>query len=226
MKKFALLLASCILAGTVHAVDVTKAEAATKIKSLPATISAPGYYYLSPNINPVLPTGLTTPAITITASNVVLDLNGININAANGISISGSSKFARVQFVTVQNGSIAYTGASSGTAINLAFCAGCAIDGVNIVVGNSQNGITDTISFGDIIKNCFIGYNNLALNLITGSDIVSNNFIFPSITSAGGNVFRNNTFFNPVTFGDGDLYSGNAFLNGATHTGGTDIAGQ
>jgi len=78
MKKLVLFLASRILAGTVHAFEVTKAEAATKIKTLPATITASGNYYLGPNINAVVPTGLTTPAITITAR-IVKEINNENV---------------------------------------------------------------------------------------------------------------------------------------------------
>ena len=77
--------------------------------TMPRAISAPGYYYLSPSINPVV-TGLAT-AITITASNAVLDMNGINIVATNGIFISGTN--SRISFVTIQNGSITALGCPS-----------------------------------------------------------------------------------------------------------------
>jgi hypothetical protein len=228
MKNLALFLGSCILAGTVHAVDVTKAEAATKIKTLPATISAPGYYYLSPSINPVV-TGLAT-AITITASNVVLDLNGINIVATNGIFINGTN--SRISFVTIQNGSITASGFPSfqpTSAINLLACLGRTIDSVNIDQesgASTENGITDNLSVGDVIKNCFIHAFGSSLILNDCSDVLTNTFFVGNVQSTITNVFKNNTFFEgTVQLAGGDLFSGNAFIS-ASHTGGIDIAGQ
>jgi hypothetical protein len=228
MKKLVLLLASCILAGTVHAVDVTKAEAATKIESFPVTITTPGYYYLSPRI-PLNDPVSTGPAITITASNVFLDLNGLSIVAANGIVIGVPN--APTSYVTVQNGSIVFPNFNSPihlTLIRLNRTFFCTIDAVNINATGVTvvDGINDE-GFGDAIKNCNIKTTGNCLVLFEQT-IVSENFIDGPISSGGANVFRNNTFTGPfiTDFTRDDEYIGNAFISHATHTGGIDIAGQ
>jgi hypothetical protein len=227
MKKLVLLLASCILAGTVHAVDVTKAEAATKIEELPVTISKPGYYYLSPTIPFHIPE--VTPVIAITASNVVLDLNGLSTVAAAGIQIGVSN--ADTSYVTVQNGSLVFPNSNFGvrlTSIRLTRTFACTIDAVNINANSATevDGINDE-GVGDNIKHCNIKTNGKCL-VLTGQTILSDNVITGSISSIGASVFRNNTFTGPfnAAFSSGDQYIGNAFISQATHTGGTDIAGQ
>ena len=236
MQKLALFLVSCMLAGTVHAVDLTKAEAATQIKSLPATISTPGNYYLAPNIKQLFPAA-TVPAITITASNVVLDLYGTNIVAFNGILIGVNDAYTN--FVVIQNGSITPPSIALGsgpfTAIQLNHAQGCTIDAVNILpgIGSPAGGITDNDGQGNVIKKCFLYALGRPLILADSYDTIVDNVIelygVSGITSTVRNVFRNNTFNGNgvavIAFAANDQYIGNAFGEN-THTGGRDIAGQ
>ena len=73
----------------------------TVISSLPFTISTPGTYILSGNLNYTR----SNAAITVEASNVVIDLKGFTLSATNtnsiGISVTDSEDFA------IQNGEIA-----------------------------------------------------------------------------------------------------------------------
>jgi hypothetical protein len=86
-----------------NAFETARGVVATPITALPFTITAPGNYYLPANIAVNMATG---SAITINASEVILDLNGrslINVaptNQANGVFVNDRAD------VTVQNGDI------------------------------------------------------------------------------------------------------------------------
>ena len=73
---------------------------AITIESLPYTIKKSGTYTLDGNLS-FSGTGVAK-AITVTASNVVLDLNGYTLIGTNGFAIYGSG----VNSVTVKNGTI------------------------------------------------------------------------------------------------------------------------
>jgi hypothetical protein len=89
--------------GSAMAFETAQGVTATPITSLPFTISTSGNYYLPANLTTAVPAGA---AITITASEVYLDLNGrtlansIKSNFAYGVLV-----FNQVD-VTVQNGDI------------------------------------------------------------------------------------------------------------------------
>ena len=70
-----LLAAAPVLAETVNC---------TAITSVPFTISSPGIYCLTQNLNQ---TDAETSAIQIDASNVVLDLNGWTLRGASGFGV-------------------------------------------------------------------------------------------------------------------------------------------
>lgn len=86
-----------------NAFETAQGVTATPITTLPFTITTSGNYYLPANLTVALATG---SAITIAASEVILDLNGrslINVtgsNQANGVFV-----FNQVD-VTIQNGDI------------------------------------------------------------------------------------------------------------------------
>lgn len=86
-----LLAAAPVLAETVNC---------TAITSVPFTISAPGIYCLTQNLNQTDP---ETNAIQIEASNVVLDLNGWTLRGALGFGVVAAPD---VRHVTVKNGTI------------------------------------------------------------------------------------------------------------------------
>ena len=74
----------------------------TAITSVPFTISAPGIYCLTQNLNQTDP---ETPAIQINVSNVVLDLNGWTLRGDSGLGVVASLSLD-VRHVTVKNGTI------------------------------------------------------------------------------------------------------------------------
>ena len=78
-------------ASTMKSLD--QIEARTPISSVPYTISSPGSYYLTANLNVT-----TGDAITIAANGVALDLNGFTLsstdpnNIGSGILLGGSGR--------------------------------------------------------------------------------------------------------------------------------------
>ena len=112
---------------------------ATEITSLPITISTPGKYYLTSNLTAVG----TNWNIVITASNVVLDLDGqVITGAANqlGILIDGASG------VTVKNG-----GAGRGLlyGVYLLNATDCTVENVSATTASTP--ITDQNGNGNRI---------------------------------------------------------------------------
>src|SRR6201987_3246786 len=86
-----------------NAFETAQGVTATPITSLPFTISTSGNYYLPANLTYTGPAG---PAITITASQVVLDLNGRSLVAGVSTNFAyGVLVFNQVD-VTIQNGDI------------------------------------------------------------------------------------------------------------------------
>lgn len=127
------------------------------INDFPYTITAPGKYYVY-NKTTYTPAGAsTTPAITINASNVILDLQGFVLSQATGTvnSIDGIQITSGQTDVTIRNGTIsgfqAHGIEALGNHNRLLFkdltVTGCAFTGIGITAGTSNN-----VS----IKNCLI----------------------------------------------------------------------
>src|SRR5689334_15197042 len=66
---------------------LTEIEPRTPVSSLPFTISAPGSYYLTGNLNGVP----GADGITVNVSGVTLDLNGFTIASTGGANASGNA---------------------------------------------------------------------------------------------------------------------------------------
>ena len=82
-------------------------EPGTPISSLPFEITASGYYYLTRNL-----TGSTGDAgITISASDVTLDLKGFSLRGMGG-SLDGVQVATGAANITIRNGAISYWGGS------------------------------------------------------------------------------------------------------------------
>ncbi len=81
-------------------------EPRTPVSSLPFTISAPGSYYLTGNLNGAP----GVDGITVNASGVTLDLNGFTISSTGGLNASGNAivlgASAPVENISIKNGSI------------------------------------------------------------------------------------------------------------------------
>jgi hypothetical protein len=86
-------------------ISATLSSAQTVITSLPYTISSAGTYLLNQTLHYPLGSG---NAITVTASNVTLDLNGYGIiNTATQTTTTATCIFAsNVENITIENGEI------------------------------------------------------------------------------------------------------------------------
>jgi nitrous oxidase accessory protein NosD len=107
LLRGAVVLAMALASGFNLSVGTTRAETTqcTPLTALPVTISSPGVYCLTSDLNVNLPSQST--AITIEANSVVIDLNGHRIAnlAGPGTLATGISALER-QNITIRNGSI------------------------------------------------------------------------------------------------------------------------
>ncbi len=137
----------------------------------PYTISAPGSYRLTGNLNNV-PSG--SDGIDVTADNVTIDLNGFAIigqsGSGNGISSSNNQ-------VTVRNGSVIGMGGNGIALGNNATVADVQ------AIGNGGNGIV--VGDGSVVQ-----HNTASSNKSVGI----------SITGSGGSVIQN-TMMNNTSYG-------------------------
>ena len=101
-------------------------EPRTPISSLPFTISAPGSYYLTSNLTPII---ANQPCIRISSDDVTLDLGGFELSTAasspQAILIEGTHNH-----VTIRNGTI--RGPFSGGVGLTATCFGLRVEGVHV----------------------------------------------------------------------------------------------
>ena len=205
---------------------VMSGYATTTIESIPFTITKAGTYILDGNLT-LSGTGLY--AITVDASDVVIDLNGFTLKNGTGKN-NGILTASAAMNVTIQHGTI--TGFSTAVEVQ-----GSEQLVQNLRLFNNGNSIDASSSNFSTIQNCFI----VGLNMNTDSGIVlvscsgtvvKNNQIASAGTgcetmTTGGNSFIANQIANCSTgllLGTGDKYQGNV-TNGCTtpFSGGTAI---
>jgi hypothetical protein len=159
MKKL-LILAIAILGIVNHgfAFEAGSIEAATPISSVPYTINSPGIYYLANNIF-----SHANAKITISASNVVLDLGG------HTLQVSSTDECVLVSGPTFTGPETVWTGAGRGSfnvtiqngalVNNVAGCIliegahGCVIDHVSAISGGMCT-LFDISGANNRISNC------------------------------------------------------------------------
>lgn len=108
----------------------------------PVTISLPGSYCLAQNVN----------TLTITASQVTLNLNGHTVSSATaGITISGLSPTN----IIIRNGFVKATNANTGTGINIA-SGGNGIFLDKISIDNWETGINASNINNTVVHDCLI----------------------------------------------------------------------
>lgn len=149
----------------------------------PITISSPGSYALRSNLT--VPGA--TPAITITADNVTLDLNGFSINGAGGaaVGIHGISAPDPAQRnITVRNGIVRNF---AGDGINLQG-RGHTVQDIK-ASDNASTGIT--ISEGSTVQRCVSTANSVGIGTGTGCHVLQN--VCSSNTVHGISVAQANT---------------------------------
>jgi hypothetical protein len=199
---------------------------ATDIVELPYRISASGYYKLTRDVDFA---GVEGYGITVSASDVVLDLNGFTIKSDLGTA-AGIGTTSDARNVTIENGAI--TGFTSGHGLDL--------NSPEILVQNLRlihnlSGIFAIGSNFDTIQDCFIvgrgAMSDYGVFIISCTGIVvKNNQIASANTgcsSNGGNSFIANQIAScsvGLELGTGDKYQG-IVTNGCTtpFSGGTAV---
>ena len=205
---------------------VMSGYATTTIESIPFTITKAGTYILDGNLT-LSGTGLY--AITVNASNVVIDLNGFTLKNGTGTN-NGILTTPTATNVTIQNGTI--TGFSNAVGLQ-----GSQELVQNLRLFKNGNGIEASSNNFDTIQGCFIvGLgstlgNGVVLPSCSGIVVKNNQIASANVGSAtistGGNSFIANQIANCSTgllLGTGDKYQGN-LTNGCTtpFSGGTAI---
>jgi hypothetical protein len=195
MQKNKVLLTAALglitSAFTVHTgyAQVVQTQAATsasiKISALPFTITAPGTYVLTGNLNFSSYTGAGVNISTVVAGPVVLDFKGFTITGdrtSYGVSIN--SGLLNTYSFTIRNGTIK----------------------------NGITGIRVTGSFADVIVNHMVFINQSGVGAVgvefdnLNSSTISNctfNSTYYGIydqNSTGGNSYNNNSFVNTLIF--------------------------
>ena len=220
MKKLLILTIALLkIANYGFAFETGSNEAAIPIVSVPYTISSPGIYYLANDIF-----SHANAKITISASNVVLDLGGHALQVSSideCIYVEGGGPQARVTNVTIQNGALVNNVAGC---IFLNFTNGCVIDHVSATAAG-QCTLFDFSGVNNRISNCIFASGKPAslqgpfgphgpafstVSLEGCSDLIENNIITSAeaaaiesgTTGAAGQVaesaLRNNVVRSPI----------------------------
>jgi parallel beta-helix repeat protein len=125
-----------------------KAEKRTPIGSLPFTINAPGSYYLTGNLSS---SSATATGITISASDVTIDLMGFLLRNSVPTTGNGIQAADTVQNITVRNGSV--TGWATGISL---FAANVRVERIT-ARANTGIGIISGVS--SVIVDCVAALN-------------------------------------------------------------------
>ena len=198
---------------------------AINIGSVPYTIKKSGTYTLDRNLS----YSGTGNAITVKASNVVLDLNGYTLTGTDTtIAIFGGS----VKNVTVQNGTI------TGFSVGVEFGSGSQELLQNLTVSNaSAAGVELINSTSGTIQNCFIPGNSSpgpdgvylggCQGIVVKNNQISNQSVGCDSNDSSGNIFIANQLTNcsyGLYLGTPDKYQGNVTTACTTpFTGGTPV---
>jgi parallel beta-helix repeat protein len=158
-------------------------EPRTPIYSLPFSISQPGSYYLTGNLTAA---GPNVNGITITASDVTLDLSGFALSGQGGTTGDGVNVSVSVTNVTVRNGVLrgwGGRGVDADTAFNSQLAdlrsSNNGGDGMSLGPGGIIMGCTATVNGGDGIE---------ALSLCTVSGCTATRNAGNGITASAGST--------------------------------------
>jgi hypothetical protein len=178
-----------VLADDDFYVVVAGGNVGTKIISVPYTISTSGFYYLGKNLT----YSGSSNAITITTSQVTLDLMGFSLTgpgslAERGISINGDN-------VEVRNGSVIKFD-------NAIHAAGQSLRLANLKVSNCYSGIYLNSGFGSIVTNCQSVNNSYGIS-VNGSGVIIDKNIVRNNTSSGFSSLVSGIISNNVATSNG-----------------------
>jgi len=223
------------------AFETAQGVVATPITSVPFVISTSGNYYLPANLSFA---GFSGAAITITASQVVLDLNGRTISSSQSSAVDFGVYVVNQVDVTIQNGDIDnfYYGvllapnSSDNNAKNTV---------ANIKFNGDQVGVFSISGQSNLVKDCIIDGGDVGIWFLADlggsratNNILENQKAGESIgmglalvsTGSGGVVFDNNVVakgtsaFGMVLSGT-DKYRFDSFVGfpvNSPHVGGTN----
>ena len=203
--KISRFLRSSILAFSLGLPALTsRAADPTVITSLPYTISASGHYTVSGNLTS---TTDGTPAIRISAPNVVLDLNGYYVAGPGSTAASGSTLESVIYVGDVANVKI-MNGTVSGYSYGIVFAPTSASNDRDYVVDSVvvtrcyMVGIyfgAFSSSEGSLVRNC-------SLSDLGNSTYQSNQSVTGIETVIGGVRIENNTIGTLTPTGTGSSY--------------------
>ena len=138
--------------GTLQTTKATEAASRIPISALPFTINDPGSYYLTTNL-----TGIVSSAgITISASDVTLDLNGFALNGVFG-SLEGVNVPATQHNIEVRNGTIQSWGFRAVDATNADNSLLVGLRVYSNGLGSSRGGLR--VGKNSLINSCVIEAN-------------------------------------------------------------------
>lgn len=175
---------------------------------LPVTISVPGSYRLSGNLN----VPLESTGIEITADNVTLDLNGFLIaGSGNG---AGVNDIGERRGIAVRNGSVTNftTGIDLGETDNAEItqvrATNCSFFGIVAGTGSNVTGnfasknvvgirveFASTVSGNTIVENGQLGMQLLAFSTVTGNTVVENGLVGMQV-NCPANLINNTVLLN------------------------------
>ena len=165
MKKLLprLLISGLCLAPTI---SLLAQDPRTPISSLPYTISTQGSYYLTANLTAIG----SGAGITISASNVTLDLNGFALVGGGSGNVTGINVPAAQKNILIRNGTV--RGWTNG-GINASNATNSVIQGIRLSNNTASstffNVATVSVGSGSTVKDCVVGQNVNSHGISVGS---------------------------------------------------------
>ena len=194
------------ITGVSNQVKQIEAEARTPVSEAGTTITEPGSYYLTDNLEP---TG-GQRGITVNAGDVSLDLNGFTIDGSASTSF-GISLDPRCENVVVENGTICDCRANGISGFS---ASNCTYRNLRVIGCSRDSTSYSALYLGShsLIENCRVENNNgngiyvNADSRIIGNRIVGNGVIGLRLTGTGsyvaGNIVKGNA--DNYNFADGN----------------------
>jgi parallel beta-helix repeat protein len=194
-------------------------EVGTAIRSLPYTITDPGYYYVTGDL-----TSSGHGIIVSGTGDVTIDLRGFTITGAglNGTYGIHSGDYGNVE---IRNGAVRY------------FSAGVTTNNISTRVMNLRvEGNSSGIGGANVVKDCTVYNNGTGINSPRTGSLVTGNTVFNNasgISASSGAIVTANTAYNNsdngISAGDGSTVSGNTSFgnnNGISAGVGSTVTGN
>jgi parallel beta-helix repeat protein len=200
-------------------IDAASDEVRTPISSVPFTISTPGSYYLTGDMNV---TGTSDTGITVNASNVTIDLMGFMINGPGSGTGKGIYMNGR-QNVEVRNGTVRGFGNTGISEASAAAGRGHRVINMRVEDNGSTGIYLQGNEGGHIVKDSqSLGNGGFGILVSNGStvsgSVAANNFTY-GIGTASGCTVTGNTAYQNGTVGI-DVLAGSVVTENAAYKNG------